>query len=141
MNWTQWLTLGIAVVGATLGVFNAAWMIRRDTVRLRVRYVTIYVPMADGFTCGVEVTNVGYLPVTITEVALQAHRRSKQRAVFQGDFLRQVELPFRLEARTSITIAGHPDALGEVDRGRFNYCRAGTACGIALIAKIKRPRR
>ncbi|AIC11142.1 hypothetical protein [Xylella fastidiosa] len=36
MNWTNWLTLALAVLGATLGVFNAVWMIRRDTVRLKV---------------------------------------------------------------------------------------------------------
>ncbi|MDC6408881.1 hypothetical protein PXH81_03325 [Xylella fastidiosa] len=69
MNWTHWLTLALAVLGATLGVFNAVWMIRRDTVRLKVTYGAMY-PVSGGLPLGcVEVPNLSYLAVTAAAAA------------------------------------------------------------------------
>ncbi|MGY4697164.1 hypothetical protein XfCFBP8356_008120 [Xylella fastidiosa subsp. sandyi] len=69
MNWTNWLTLALAVLGATLGVFNAVWMIRRDTVRLDVVYANV-TPVAGGPPLGcVEVPNLSYLAVTAAAAA------------------------------------------------------------------------
>lgn len=138
MEWTNWLTLGIAVLGATLGVFNAVWLIRKDTVRLRVQYVTIYVPGVDTWTGAVEVTNVGYLPVTVKEIAFHKGRLAKRRAVVVTDFLQQTALPHRLDARTQITIAVQPDILEMVGSRRFTWCSTATACGVRTFAKIRR---
>jgi len=138
MEWTNWLTLGIAVLGATLGVFNAVWLIRKDTVRLKVRYVTIYLPRTDVWTGAVEVVNTGYLPVTVNEVAFHFDRRSKTRAAVITDLLQRTQLPHRLEARTAISIAASPDILRNIDSGRFTWCSAATACQTRVYAKIKR---
>ncbi|HGM5443504.1 TPA: hypothetical protein ACKP0F_000219 [Stenotrophomonas maltophilia] len=141
MEWTNWLTLGIAVLGATLGVFNAVWLIRKDTVRLKVRYVSIYLPAWDVWTGAVEVINTGYLPVTINEVAFHSGRRSKTRAAVLTDLLQRTQLPHRLEPRTVISVAAHPDILGNIDSGRFTWCSTSTACETQVFAKIKRKKR
>lgn len=138
MEWTNWLTLGIAVLGATLGVFNAVWLIRKDTVRLKVRFVMIYVPSYDVWTGAVEVINTGYLPVTITEVAFHSGRRSKTRAAVVTDLLQRAELPHRLETRTVLSIAAHTDIVRKLDSGDFTWCSASTACETQVFAKIKR---
>lgn len=138
MEWTNWFTLGIAVLGATLGVFNAVWLIRKDTIRLKVRFVSIYLPRTNVWTGAVEVINTGYLPVTITEVAFHYGRRSKTRAAVITDLLERTRLPHRLEPRTAISIAANPDILGRIDAGYHTWCSAGTACQTRVFAKIKR---
>lgn len=138
MNWVQWVTFGIAVVGATLGVFNAWWMVRRDTVRLRVRYLSIYVPGTDTWSCGIEVTNLGYLAVTVDGVAFRERRRSKMRYALLEDTFGRTQLPFRLEPREGRTIVGSPELMAMVGRRRINFVQASTACGVIATARIKR---
>lgn len=132
------MTLGIAVLGATLGVFNAVWLIRKDTVRLKVRFVMLYVPDYDMWTGAVEVINAGYLPVTINEVAFHSGRRSKKRAAVITDLLQRTDLPHRLEPRTAISVAAQPDIVGRINSGLFTWCSATTACETQIFAKIKR---
>ncbi|HHW4675384.1 MAG TPA: hypothetical protein ACQGQW_09425 [Xylella fastidiosa subsp. pauca] len=95
MNWTNGLTLALAVLGATLGVFNAVWMIRRDTVRLKVAYATM-IPVAGGapFAC-VEVVNLSYLAVTAAAVVFQKGRTADRRTPIVGDCLDRSRLPRR----------------------------------------------
>ncbi|WP_230952079.1 hypothetical protein, partial [Xylella fastidiosa] len=99
MNWTNGLTLALAVLGATLGVFNAVWMIRRDTVRLKVAYATM-TPVAGGppFVC-VEVISLSYLAVTAAAaaaaVAFQKGRTADRRTLIVGDCLDRSRLPRR----------------------------------------------
>ncbi len=137
MNWTNWLTLSLAVLGATLGVFNAVWMIRRDVVRLRVVYGTLVLPAHNQRMANVEVTNVGYLAVTITEVAIQKGLRPRDRAILQSDYLGRVNLPVRLEPRTSFSIAADPNDLHYAERNGYTHVRAVTACGVKVVAKIR----
>ncbi|PZT41898.1 hypothetical protein A7X92_03745 [Stenotrophomonas maltophilia] len=137
MEWTNWLTLGIAVLGFALGLFNAVWLIRKDTVRMKVRFVSIYVPRDDLWTGAVEVINTGYLPVTITEVAFHFARRSKTRSAVIADLLERTKLPHRLEPRTAISIATTPEILGRIEAGHHTWCSAATACQARVFAKIK----
>ncbi|AVI20705.1 hypothetical protein ADT32_04745 [Xylella fastidiosa] len=98
MNWTHWLTLALAVLGATLGVFNAVWMIRRDTVRLKVTYGAMY-PVAGGLPLGcVEVPNLSYLAVTAAAVAFRKGRKVDIRTLIVGDFLERTR-PLRRSRR------------------------------------------
>ncbi len=143
MEWTNWLTLGIAVLGATLGVFNAVWLIRKDTVRIRVRsqMLAMTVPHTghvDYFTMAVEVVNVGHLPVTITEVAFQVGRFARARYPVVQDHLGLVTLPVRLDARSSVSVATHPDFVAVVDAHQATHCSAVTACGVKVVSKIRR---
>jgi len=138
MEWTNWLTLGIAVLGATLGVFNAVWLIRKDTVRLKVTYVAVYIPGVDVWTGGVQIINAGYLPVTVNEIAFHNGKTDKKRAAVFSDYVQQIKLPHRMEPRTSITVVADPGILLNIDSGRFTWCSTGTACGMRVYAKIKR---
>lgn len=128
------------MLGATLGVFNAVWLIRKDTVRLKVSCTSLFIPSTGTWTCAVEVVNVGYLPVTINEVAFRHGRRSKTRAAVITDYLQRTRLPLRLEPRTAVSIAAQPQMLADIESGRFSWCSTRTACGIELFAKIKRLR-
>ncbi|WP_159093996.1 hypothetical protein [Stenotrophomonas sp. ZAC14D2_NAIMI4_6] len=138
MEWTNWLTLGIAVLGATLGVFNAVWLIRKDTVRLKVSYVSVYIPGADIWSGGVQIINAGYLPVTVTEIAFHDGKTDKKRAAVFSDYVQQVKLPHRMEPRTAITVVADPGILRGVQGGQFTWCSTGTACGMRVYAKVKR---
>ena len=137
MSWIEWVTFGIAVIGATLGVFNAWWSVRRDAVRLRVRFVSLMTVPDGVWTVGVEVTNVGYIPVTITEVAVHKPG-TKDRMVINSDYFHRVALPSRMEPRTSITVATDPSVMAELRRVNARWCSASTACGVTVRARIKR---
>ncbi|KAA2285450.1 hypothetical protein [Arenimonas fontis] len=138
MDWIGWTTFGIAVVGATLGVFNAWWMVRRDSVRLRVRLVSL-MTLPDGqWTIGIEVTNLGYIPVTLSEVALRRHAYWGKRMVVHSDYFNQVKLPLRMEPRTQITVAAEPNVRGQIKKARCRWCTATTACGVTVRKRFGR---
>jgi hypothetical protein len=136
MNWMEWVTLGIAVIGATLGIFNVWWMVRRDAVRLRVRLVSL-MGVPDGeWTVGIEVTNMGYIPITLTEVAI--HRPdTAERMIIPTDYFHRTALPHRMEPRTSITMAGVPALRTEIRRVGARRCSATTACGVIVRSRFK----
>lgn len=136
MDWIQGVTLGIAVVGATLGVFNAAWMIRKDTVRLRVSCV-IEVTNTGLVTAAIEVINTGYIPVTITEVAFTSARNAKNKLVIINDCLNRCRLPHRLEARASMTVAAAPLDFQHPQMAITRYCHAKTACEVIVRSRIR----
>ncbi|AIC11622.1 hypothetical protein [Xylella fastidiosa] len=110
MNWMNWLTLALAVLGATLGVFNAVWMIRRDTVRLKVTYGAMHTVTGGPPLECVEVTNLSYLAVTVMEVGFQKENAPDRRTPVVGDYLGRTELPRRLKPRCALTIVVHPES-------------------------------
>lgn len=138
MNWISWVTFGIAVVGATLGIFNAYWAVRRDSVRLRVRFVSLLLPASGTWTVGIEVINTGSVAVTVNEVAVTGGGLGrKKRGIITEDFFRSTPLPNRLEPRTAMTIAAQPGFRDEVRRMRASHCSARTACGVTVKARIR----
>jgi hypothetical protein len=137
MEWTNWLTLGIAVLGATLGVFNAVWLIRKDTVRLRVRYTSMYIVQRDEWIGGIEVINTGYLAVSIREVAFKRGRFARQRLVITNDYMRSVSLPHRLEPRTSMTVSHSPDVLRQLQVDGYTHGLVTTACGVTAVTRLR----
>ncbi|OOG47019.1 hypothetical protein [Rhodanobacter sp. C01] len=137
MDLTQGVTLGIAVVGATLGVFNAYWMIRKDVVRLRVLSRVMIISTGQVTVC-IEVINTGYIPVTITEVGYTSGRFAKQKTVITNDFLRRTQLPYRLEPRAGMTVTVEPSALDNPVMHHLAYCHAKTACGILVRRRLSR---
>lgn len=63
------ITLAVAVVGAVLGVANFARSLTRDRVRLRV--IPLCRTAMDGRVfLRVEVANLGFFPISVTEVTL-----------------------------------------------------------------------
>lgn len=137
VDWIQVATLGIAVVGATLGVFNAYWMIRKDVVRLRVLSRVIFISTGQVTIC-VEVINTGYIPVTITEVGYTSGRFAKHKSVITDDFLKRAKLPYRLEPRAAMTVTVEPIALSTPAMERLAFCHAKTACGVLVRKRLSR---
>lgn len=135
MNWIQWVTFGIAVVGATLGIFNAWWAVRKDMVRLRVRNRVLVVSTGHVTLC-VEVINTGYIPVTITEIGYTESLFAKKKLVITDDFLRQLSLPHRMEPRTVVTMTVTPAGLDMPEMRRMAYSYAKTACGVVSRCRL-----
>lgn len=132
MNWMNWLTLALAVLGATLGVFNAVWMIRRDTVRLKVTYGAMHTVTGGPPLECVEVTNLSYLAVTVMEVGFQkrTHPTGEPR---RRDYLGRTELPRRLKPRCALIIVVHPESSARLK------VPASLTCGPSPLAVLKPP--
>ncbi|WP_141057459.1 hypothetical protein [Stenotrophomonas rhizophila] len=137
MEWTNWLTLGIAVLGATLGVFNAVWLIRKDTVRLRIRYTSMYIVQRDEWIGGLEAVNTGYIAVSISEVAFKRGRFARQRLIITNDYMRSVSLPHRLEPRTSMTMSHSPDVLRQLQAEGYTHGLVTTVCGVTAVTRLR----
>lgn len=137
MGWLQAVTLGIAVVGATLGIFNAYWTVRRGVVHLKVRAKAMVISTGHITLC-IEVINTGYIPVTITEIGFTTSRFAKKKLVVTDDFLRQTALPQRLDSRAGITMTVAPASLDDPEMRRPAYCFAKTACGVRVHSRMGR---
>jgi hypothetical protein len=126
-TWAQWVTFGIALLGAALGILTTWRGLTRDTPRVRVRAywcgvrhdassnrtieIKSHRPESleefPGWQLGIEAINIGYVPVHIGEVGLcpwrlywfQRFREFKQPAK-RGVVLAdsdKVGLPYKLE--------------------------------------------
>ena len=100
-------TLGIALLGAGLGIINTWQSIDRDRVKLRVTP-----KMSHSFFPGVddtfprlciEVLNLSAFPVTVSEVGLTLHGTDKQFKLFVPIIHDGGPFPRRLEPRSSFT--------------------------------------
>lgn len=66
MDWTDWLTLGIACLGAALGVINTYQSVTERRTKLRV---TPHWAFAHGFSgMSIEVCNLSAFPVVVKEI-------------------------------------------------------------------------
>lgn len=132
MEWTGWLTLAIAVLGAVLGVLNTMRDIYRDKVRLRVIPVwmtrqasidevdarVLFTTRSDSGLdhnptgqIGIQVINTGFVEVTIKSVGFtrggifaRLRPESLRTIPIMWDALKVTALPAVLPPRTSITI-------------------------------------
>lgn len=68
MGWSDWITLGIAVTGALLGIFNTWTGHRRSTRRVRLRCGFDETQGTEGPRLWCEVVNPGGVPVTVKSV-------------------------------------------------------------------------
>lgn len=135
MTWIGGVTLGIAILGAALGVINTWHSL--DSSRVKLRVVpghAIPVGIAPrGVNVYVAVTNMSTFPVTVNEVGFFLHGTDK-RAVFMqpivkdgGPWLR------RLESRSSVSVYGAaPDPL---PRHAIRCAYAMTDCGVTKEGK------
>lgn len=123
------ITFGLALLGAVLGILNTWRAFDRDRIRLRVtpsRYISGGATGGDGWC--VTVVNLSYLPVTLAEISfkLPGNRKWIHPRMRLSD---GVQLPVRLEARTSVT-AYFPDGMFEEPGAADAQCaQARTACG------------
>lgn len=124
----DYLTLGIAVLGAALGVLNywRAWS--TDRVRLRVR-PAYSVDTSGGRYLSVEVVNLSTFAVTVNAVGLDT--RSKDfRMEMPGVATTQGErLPIRLESRAAFTLLFPFGAFERAQLAAAQCAYAKTECG------------
>jgi hypothetical protein len=126
------VTLGVALLGALLGIINLLRAIGHDRIRLHVSAGFYARPpdMRPGIY--IEAVNLGYLSVTVSQIGFLLSDARKQIAFPDLFFLRQESLPYRLEPRAMLTAyvpAGRQDdpAFASVTRAF-----AKTACGLTF---------
>ena len=130
MKWTDWITLGIALLGAALGVWNA-WQAGRDrSVRFKVRATQAIGLRGAAPTClSIEFTNLSSFPITIQEVGLTVGKPRGHlpgRAMFPPNSLVSGTLPMRIEARHSGQVVGW---LRELPDDGYDHAYARTSGG------------
>jgi hypothetical protein len=116
-------------LGAVLGFINTWRAISRDRVRLRIRPTWMIYP--HGEPClGIEVTNVGYIAATVSEVGITVSGGMK--FVILPEIPLGSSLPQRMEPRTSITVVARPgtENAPPLKDGLRAYAR--TACGLMV---------
>lgn len=158
-TWMLFVTFGIALLGAVLGVINTWRALWRDRVRLRVVLVLHTGGEADAYgtkrrshtefvngldvtpdgMVGVRVTNLGFLEVTIGDLGftpsgfIARRLRSRlQRASIKGDAAGEKSLPKLLKPRESMTIWVGPYVVEQI-AARLSVARrvyATTDCGV-----------
>lgn len=125
-EWTDWVTFGLASLGAVLGIANTIKSWRQDKLRLYVRFVYAVTSEAPIELVGIEVRNLSAFAVTIEEVGLLA-RGMNSRTAFAGATLTdQSRLPCRLHSRESMTALFDASCL---PRANYDRVYARTACG------------
>jgi len=148
-QWMEYITFGIAVLGAVLGVMNTWNNINQGRVRLRVRPLNVItdtevlanIPFNRGSRFCIEVVNLSGFAVTITEMGFTIPRLGicapKRRiSVTQPQSYdgKPFPMPRRLEPRESVSF--YLDALDIVMRGeRIKRAYVGTACGEVAYGK------
>lgn len=126
-------TLGVAILGAGLGIINTLQSIDRDRVKLRVTPKTAFsfFPGAVETTTSlcIEVLNRSTFPVTISEVGLTLHGTDKQFKLFQPILHDGGPFPRRLEPRSSFTAYFEPGAENHPAFASVKSAYAKTDCG------------
>jgi hypothetical protein len=151
MTWTAWITFGVALIGAGLGVFNTWQGVRDRSVRLRV--IPKYAEPVDqnmrrmGQPClSIEVQNLGAYPVTIEEVGLLIGKSKgdlPRRAPLPPQFIVMgPKLPHRLERHDAISLVTplinlpDNDITGAYARTAAGKLVKGTSAALIDVAEI-----
>ena len=132
MTVTEGITLGIAILGAVLGLLNTWQNFDKVRVKLVVRPKTaIPIGAADPrLRFCIEVTNLSSFAVTVSEVGVLYHGTSNRGAIIRPVLADGGEWPRRLEARSSVTAYAENPAQGSSHRIRCAY--ASTECGVTV---------
>ena len=130
MDWTDWVTLAIAVLGAGLGIYNA-WQASQDrAVRFKVRTTQAIGLGGPTPTClSIEVTNYSAFTITITEVGLTAGKPKgslPRRAMLLPYNIVVGEMPMRIEPRHSASVTA---SATELPNEGYNHAYARTSGG------------
>ncbi len=127
------VTLGVALLGAALGVMNTWQSLSASRVKLRVRPAfAIGVPHGQSMF-SIEVVNLSNFPITISEVGFTMDGNSLKRpraAVVQPILIDGLPWPRRLEPREAVSVYMDPSHMIE-SSARIGRAYARTACGEA----------
>lgn len=128
----QGITLGIAILGAGLGVLNAWRSWNTDRVRVKVSTSLARSLVADEDAICIDVVNLSSFPVTITSVGFDLASGLNHLAVPKPIFTRGESLPVRLESRTSLTVLQPMATLEDEQLAKVTSAYVRTACGLKV---------
>jgi hypothetical protein len=126
-------TLGIALVGAVLGIMNMWRAISHDKPKIKVIPVRAYAvgSMDPRVDFGIEVVNLGAVAVTVRELGLFHYQTATRSVLTAPIIIDGGALPRRLEPRTSVTVYGRTDQInGRTHPIRCAYAK--TDCGLTF---------
>lgn len=123
------VTLSLAVLGAVLGIINTIHALQKDKIKLKVKPKWVILPQAPGLKhIGVEVINLGFIPVTISEIGFKISYFTDKRLVLPNPVLLDGgDFPRRLEPRSSFSIY-ILDILDDPNFHKSKYAYAKTDC-------------
>jgi len=142
MMWITGVTLGIALLGAVLGVINTCHQINKDRVRLRVVpkiMRLIQAGQVSGPQLCIEVINLSAFAVTISGVGFRA--RGHYLALVHPILLDEGAWPRRLEPRQSVTAFFNKDWRKDEDLRNARCAIATTECGVTRRGTVRRLRK
>ena len=122
------VALATASVGAVLGILNSWRLFDRDRVKLKVIPRGYTVAGGPSGLC-IEVVNVGFVAVTLTQVAFDLRKPRGHMFWFKTDFFKPLDLPYRLDARASVTAYVAPGTGDDPALREARRALAKTACG------------
>lgn len=111
MNWTDWLTLGIAVLGAITGTYSTVRQHLKDRPKLKV---SGFVKEGDDGVrrLRIKLVNTGHVPVTVDKVFLAGGRSEKPEAWQLWEHVRgKARLPRLLQPGEQSIIVIDPKAI------------------------------
>lgn len=122
------ITLGLAAIGAVLGIMNT-WN-GLSQRRMRVRVTPAFLLRTDGSPTGfsIEAINLSMFPLTLAEVGFQTSGR-KRIAITSPHTSDAKPLPRRLEPREAITFMFGPGDFTPPKEHRIGPAYVRTACG------------
>lgn len=137
----QGITLGIALLGAVLGVINTWNSLSKSRVKLKV--IPSHVIAEDSsIEFAIEITNLSAFPVTISDAGVLYHGTSARGALIHPIFSDGGQWPKRLEPRSSISIfssfpystSGHRIKCAYA-KTQCGYVKKGTSPALRQISK------
>lgn len=141
----EYVTFGIALLGAVLGVIATWHQVNQTKVRIRVRFRMWLFVSDEGVDKvprpTVEVTNLSAFPVWINTVGLQM-RRPKEWRLLKNPLVNSPtrSLPHKLEPRQSLSAFGNPGALTLDELRRIRKAWARTDCGLTIKGSARAAR-
>jgi hypothetical protein len=124
--------MGIAMLGAGLGILNYYRSVVKDRVNLKLNVSHYIIPRIAGGTANglnVEVINLGFIPVTISNAYIEL----KDKKIYTDlSTLYGQNLPARIESRESMSIRFAPELNDDLRILEARSVLVKTACGIEL---------
>ena len=128
------ITIVLASIGAVLGVLNAWWAHDKDRPKIRVsprRVIPLGSPVDSRARLAIEVTNLSWFPLTVSEVCVLFRGTAERGVVIDPVLVDGGGFPRRLESRTSFMAYLHPDAFATAQH-RVRAAYAKTDCGLTF---------
>lgn len=126
----DYVTPGVAVLGAGLGILNTWRSWSQDRVRLRVGVSYGAGLVGGGRALLVNAVNLSSFELTVTHVGFHLLGRQRHCQIFRPLLTNSENLPVCLKPRTALTAVVHLGAGDEVPWDQVECAYVLTACGV-----------